>query len=149
MKARGELATKGHRLFILFFEYFVPFCGLLLLSTGSANAQENLPNVQVYVLPVQGNIYMLVGAGGNITVQAGKEGILLVDTGLAPMSDKVFAAIRTISDKPFRYIINTSVDSFSTGGNESIAKRGSTIAGGNVVGTIGASAGEGATVIAF
>jgi len=41
-------------------------------------------------------------AGGNITVQAGKEGILLVDTGLSPMSDKVFAAIRTISDKPLR-----------------------------------------------
>src|SRR5260370_29775406 len=82
-------------------------------------------------------------------VKGGKEGILIGGTGTDRMSDKIFAAIRTISDKPIRYIINTSVDPSSTGGNESIAKRGSTIAGGNVVGTIGASAGEGATVIAF
>ena len=113
MKARGELATKRHKrhkLFILFFEYFVPFCGLLLLSTGSANAQESLPNVQVHVLPVQGNIYMLVGAGGNITVQASKDGVLVVDTQSAPLSDKVLAAIRTVSDGPIRYIINTAYD---------------------------------------
>ena len=118
-------------------------------NQNGARQSRNGDDAEIHVLPVQGNVYMLAGAGGNITVQAGKEGILLVDTGLAPMSDKIFAAIRTISDKPIRYIINTSVDAPSTGGNESIAKRGSTIAGGNVVGTIGASAGEGATVIAF
>jgi glyoxylase-like metal-dependent hydrolase (beta-lactamase superfamily II) len=118
-------------------------------NQSGAQQSRNGDDAEIHVLPVQGNVYMLVGAGGNITVQADKEGILLVDTGLAPMSDKVYAAIRTISDKPIRYIINTSVDPHATGGNESIAKRGSTIAGGNVVGTIGASAGEGATVIAF
>ena len=122
-----------------------------LAQENQKGAQQirNGDDAEIHVLPVQGNVYMLAGASGNITVQAGKEGILLVDTGPAPMSDKIFAAIRTISDKPIRYIINTSVDPSSTGGNESIAKRGSTIAGGNVVGTIGASAGEGATVIAF
>ncbi len=118
-------------------------------NQNGARQSRNGDDSEIHVLPVQGNVYMLAAASGNITVQAGKEGILLVDTGLAPMSDKIFAAIRTISDKPIRYIINTSVDAPSTGGNESIAKRGSTIAGGNVVGTIGASAGEGATVIAF
>lgn len=105
-------------------------------------------NAEVHVLPVQGNVYMLVGAGGNITMQVGKEGVLLVDTGLANMSDKVLAAIRTVSDKPIRYIINTHVHADHTGGNEKIAAAGSTIAGGNVVGDIGKSAGEGATVIA-
>ena len=126
--------------------------GTLSLAQGNQKGAQQIRNgddAEIHVLPVQGNVYMLAGAGGNITVQAGKEGILLVDTGPAPMSDKIFAAIRTISDKPIRYIINTSVDPSSTGGNENIAKRGSTIAGGNVVGTIGASAGEGATVIAF
>ena len=44
---------------------------------------------------MQGNIYMIVGAGGNITVQTGKDGVLVVDTGLAPMADKVLAAIKT------------------------------------------------------
>jgi cyclase len=89
-----------------------------------------------------------VGAGGNITMQVGKEGVLLVDTMYAGLSDKVIAAVRTVSDKPIRYIINTHVHGDHTGGNEKIAKAGSTITGGNVVGDLGRSAGEGATVIA-
>jgi cyclase len=109
---------------------------------------QNFDNVEIKVLPVQGNVYMLVGAGGNITLQVGKEGVLLVDTMFAPLSDKVIAAIRTVSDKPIRYIINTHVHGDHTGGNEKLAKAGITIAGGNVVGDIGASAGTGATVIA-
>ena len=113
-----------------------------------AYAQQNTENTELHVMPVQGNIYMLVGAGGNITLSIGKDGILIVDTGLAPLSDKVLAAIRQVSDKPIRYIINTHVHADHTGGNEKIAKAGSTIAGGNVVGDIGASAQQGATVIA-
>jgi glyoxylase-like metal-dependent hydrolase (beta-lactamase superfamily II) len=91
---------------------------------------------------------MLVGSGGNITMQVGKEGVLLVDTMYAGLSDKVIAAVRTVSDKPIRYIVNTHVHGDHTGGNENLAKAGSTIAGGNVVGDIGASAAQGATVIA-
>src|SRR3989441_266509 len=152
MKSREEFATKRHRrrkIFLLFFEYFVPFCGLLFLSTGSANAQENqnFANVQIHVLPVQGNIYMLVGAGGNMTVQAGKDGVLIVDTQYAPLSDKVLAAVRTISDGPIRYIINTGYDRDHTGGNEPIRRAGSTIAGGNVSGDI-QDAAIGAQIIA-
>jgi len=118
-------------------------------APGAAPANASASNAEVHVLPVQGNIYMLVGAGGNITVQAGSDGVLLVDTGLAGMSDKVLAAVRSISDKPIRYIINTHIHPDHTGGNEAIAKAGSTVAGGNVVGDIGASAGDQATVIAF
>src|SRR5580693_7764901 len=123
----------------------------ILLGALSCFAQQpqNFDNVEVHVLPVQGNVYMLVGAGGNITLQVGNEGVLLVDSGLAPMSDKVVAAIRKISAEPIRYIINTHVHRDHTGGNEAIAKQGSTIAGGNVVGNIGESASSGATVIGF
>src|SRR6185369_7829169 len=60
------------------------------------------------LLPVQGNISMLAGAGGNITVQIGKDGVLLVDSGLAAMSDKVLEAIRTVSKGQITYIVNTS-----------------------------------------
>jgi cyclase len=67
---------------------------------------------------------MLVGGGGNITVQAGKDGILLVDTGLAPLAPKIVAALRTISDGPVRYIVNTHVHPDHTGGNEALAKLG-------------------------
>jgi cyclase len=105
---------------------------------------ERVENVDVHTLHVQGNVYMAVGAGGNVTLQVGDEGVLLVDTSVAAMSDKLVAAIRTLSDKPIRYIINTHVHPDHTGGNEQIAKRGSTIAGGNV----GIGASEGAGVIA-
>jgi|HubBroStandDraft_6_1064221.scaffolds.fasta_scaffold155607_2 cyclase len=118
------------------------------IAAAFASAQQNNENAELHILPVQGNIYMLVGAGGNITLSIGKDGILLVDTGLPQMSDKVLEAIRKISDKPIRYIINTHVHADHIGGNEKIAKAGSTIAGGNVVGDIGASAQQGATVIA-
>ena len=101
------------------------------------------------MLHVQGNVYMLVGAGGNITVQAGDEGVLLVDTGVAAMSAKVLDAIHSISNRPIRYIINTHLHADHTGGNETIARAGMTIAGGNVVGDIGASASNQAAIIAF
>lgn len=107
------------------------------------------PHGQVHVLHVQGNVYMLVGAGANIAVQAGDDGVLIVDTGTADMSQQVLAAVRSISDKPIRYIVNTNADPDHVGGNLVIAAAGSTIAGGNVVGDIGASAGDQATVIAF
>ncbi len=69
-------------------------------------------------MPVQGNVYMLVGDGANITVQVGDQGVLLVDTGLAKMSDNLLAAVRSLSDKPIRYIIDTSDDPDHIGGNE-------------------------------
>ena len=56
---------------------------------------------EIVILPVQGNISMVAGAGGNITVQVGKDGILLVDTGVAAMSDKVLETIRTLSKQTF------------------------------------------------
>jgi glyoxylase-like metal-dependent hydrolase (beta-lactamase superfamily II) len=118
---------------------------LLLAAAGVAFAQNQ--DSEVHVWPVQGDIYMIVGAGGNITVQAGKDGVLLVDTGLANMSEKVLAAIKTISTGPIRYIINTHYHADHTGGNEKIRLAGSTITGGNVAGDI-KDAGEGAAIIA-
>jgi len=109
------------------------------------NAQQQ--NQEIHVLPVQGNVYMLIGDGGNITVQTGKEGVLLVDAGLAAMSDKLLVEIRKLSDRPIRYIINTHVHPDHTGGNDKIAAAGITITGGNVAGNI-SDASEGAAVLA-
>ena len=117
-------------------------------QSNSASPARDYSKAEVHVLPVQGNIYMLVGAGGNVTVQVGNDGVLVVDTGVAEMSEKLLAAIKGLSDKPIRYIINTHMHPDHVGGNETIAKAGNTIAGGNVVGDIGASAGNQATVIA-
>ena len=125
------------------------FTPLLLAAAGLLPAQQNqdLSKVEVHVLPVQGNVYMLVGAGGNITVQAGHDGVFLVDTMYAPLADKVVAAIRTISKAPIRYIVDTHVHGDHTGGNELLRKAGSTITGGNVSADIKDSA-EGAQIIA-
>jgi glyoxylase-like metal-dependent hydrolase (beta-lactamase superfamily II) len=98
----------------------------------------------VHTLKVQGNVYMLVGAGGNIALQISDDGVLLVDTGTTANADKVVAAVRELTNKPIRYIINTSADPDHVGGNDTIGKLGSTIAGGNV----GAGAGVGAGIIA-
>lgn len=118
-------------------------------ATRAQEAAHAADDGEVHILPVQGNVYMLVGAGANVTVQAGDDGVLVVNTGRSGMSDKLLAAIRSISDKPIRYVINTQDDADAIGGNEQIAAAGKTIAGGNVVGDIGASAGNQATVIAF
>src|SRR3984885_12359458 len=82
------------------------------------------PTGDLDVLHVQGNVYMIAGAGGNIAVQAGDLGVLVVDTGNGKYSEKVLDAIRKISDKPIQYIVNTSIDADHTGGNEAIRTAG-------------------------
>jgi len=80
---------------------------------------------EVRVVPVAGNIYMIVGAGANITVQTGDDGLLLVDTGTASTSTAVLAAIETIpTGGPLRYIINTTEALDHSGGNEAIVVTG-------------------------
>jgi glyoxylase-like metal-dependent hydrolase (beta-lactamase superfamily II) len=80
---------------------------------------------EVEILPVQGNIWMIAGAGGNITVSVGSQGVMLVDTGTAAMSDKVLKAIESVAKgRPLRYIINTSHREEFTGGNAKIAPTG-------------------------
>jgi glyoxylase-like metal-dependent hydrolase (beta-lactamase superfamily II) len=82
---------------------------------------------EIQILPVQGKVWVLIGAGGNITVQAGDDGVLLVDTGTAAMADKVLTAVATISKRTLRYIVNTSDAEDHTGGNEKIAATGEII----------------------
>jgi glyoxylase-like metal-dependent hydrolase (beta-lactamase superfamily II) len=112
----------------------------------SARAQGPGPG-DLAVWPVRDGLYMIVGAGGNTTVQVGDDGILIVDTKLATASSTLLEAIRTISNKPIRYVVNTHWHADHIGGNETIATAGSTIAGGNVSGAI-TDAGEGAAVLA-
>src|SRR5712692_944354 len=103
--------------------HFVPFVLLVvtLLAAGPVHAQQNS---DIHVLKVQGNVYMLVGAVGNIVVQVSSDGTLMVDTGTAQMSDQVMAAVKQlakpITNRPLRYIINTHFHPDQTGGNEKL-----------------------------
>ena len=120
----------------------------LILAAGLVYTQQNS---EIHVLHVQGNVYMLVGAGGNIAVQVGKDGVLLVDTGGAQMTDQVLATVKQlakpITNRPIRFIINTHFHPDHTGGNEKLRAAGATITGGNVAGNI-SDATEGAALFA-
>ena len=82
------------------------------------------PPAEILAIPVQGSVYMLVGAGANTTMQVGENGVYVVDPQLAPLSEKLLAAIREISTKRIRYIINTNADPDHIGGNEPVSKAG-------------------------
>ena len=102
-------------------------------ATGVAPArarQDSAPEKSaVQLLQVQGRVHMLVGAGANVTIQLGDDAVVLVDTGLSQMSPQALAAIRTLSQKPIEFIINTSVDADHTGGNHNLSQSGHFISG--------------------
>jgi glyoxylase-like metal-dependent hydrolase (beta-lactamase superfamily II) len=100
------------------------------------------------ILHVQGNVHLIATGRVNIVVQAGNDGVMVVDTGSEEMADEVLAAIEKIAPgKPIRYIVNTSVDPDHTGGNEQIGRRGESLAGGDFARNI-SDAGQGANVVA-
>jgi glyoxylase-like metal-dependent hydrolase (beta-lactamase superfamily II) len=135
------------------------------------------PSGEVEVLPIRGNLYAVFGAGANIVVSMGNDGVMLVDAGRGEMTDKVLAAVQrvqrewmtrnepkpigfgaetrssvterhiTAPPKPIRYVINTNVDPDHVGGNEKLRNAGHTFTGGNVAGNI-ADASEGAAILA-
>jgi cyclase len=92
-----------------------------VLAAGAMRAEEP----RIGVLPVQGNVYLLTHATANVVVQVGDEGVLLVDTGPAALTNDILAAVRTLSDKPVRWIVNTHAHPDHTGGNEALSKAGS------------------------
>jgi cyclase len=91
---------------------------------------------EIQTARVQGNVYLLTGAGGNVVVQIGDQGVLVVDTGLERTAGQVLAAIRKLSDKPIRYVLNTHLHPDHTGGNDTIRMAGSTLVGANVTGNL-------------
>jgi cyclase len=97
------------------------------------SAQEHdFSKVQMKVSKVAGNVYILQGAGGNIGASVGDDGIVIVDDQYAPLADKIQAALKGITDKPVRFIINTHYHPDHTGGNEYFQKQAPIIAQDNV-----------------
>src|SRR3954465_11235868 len=90
-------------------------------------AQSNFEAVQIRATQVAKNVWMLEGEGGNIGVSVGDDGVLLIDDQFAPLTEKIVAAVRKISDKPIRYLVNTHWHGDHTGGNENLGKAGGLI----------------------
>lgn len=100
------------------------------------------------VIQLRPNFFMIAGAGGNIAVQVGEDGVLVTDTGLAARVEAVLAAIRKVSPAPIRYIANTSADPDHVGGNEALANAGQTLFGGWTTGNAGMFGRAGASIVA-
>ena len=94
---------------------------------GACTAARAQSSIETY--HVQGNVHLLRGAGANVAVQVGRDGVLVVDTGSTASREALLAAIRELSDGPIRWIVNTSADRDHTGGNETVSQAGMTVNG--------------------
>ena len=100
---------------------------VLLTVSGVLSIRAAEPDAGLEVVKVRKNFYMIAGAGGNIGVQIGSDGIVLVNTGAAAGTDQVLAALKKLTDLPIRYIINVDAGPEFVGGNEKLARAGYTI----------------------
>ena len=121
---------------------------MLCLTLAVAAQDKDLSKVQMKVTKVSGGIYMLEGAGGNIAASVGDDGIVIVDDQYAPLADKIQAALKGITDRPVRFVINTHYHEDHTGSNAYFQKAAPIIAQDNVRKRLeqGGTAGNGASV---
>ena len=102
------------------------FILLFFFYQNNLNAQR-FDDVKIETIQVSDHVYMLVGAGGNIGVSVGDDGVFVIDDQFAPLTTKIEAAIKALSDKQIKYLVNTHYHGDHTGGNENMHKLGATI----------------------
>lgn len=113
-------------------------------------SQDRFAAVEITVEKVSDHIYMLQGAGGNIGISTGEDGVFMIDDQFAPLSDKIIAAIQTVSDKPVKFLVNTHFHGDHSGGNENFEQAGALIvAQDNVRKRLAETKKEGLPVITF
>jgi cyclase len=106
--------------------------GILLLGAGGAVAQQDFSKVEIKVTKVAGTVYMLEGSGGNIGVSVGEDGVILVDDQFAPLAPKIREALKGITAKPIKFVLNTHFHGDHTGGNAQFSSDATIIAHENV-----------------
>ncbi len=99
----------------------------LLGLSSSLAAQTNYDTVQVRVVQLSPGLHVLFGAGGNIGLSTGPDGTFIIDDQFAPLTAKIVAAIRTVTDKPVKFVVNTHWHGDHTGGNENFGNSGAVI----------------------
>lgn len=106
--------------------------GVFMLTALAVAQQRDWSQVQIKVEKVSGGVYMLTGLGGNIGVSVGEDGVLIVDDQFAPLAAKIQAAIKSITDQPIKYVLNTHFHGDHTGGNPEFGKNAVIVAHENV-----------------
>ena len=99
----------------------------IICATGISAQQRDFSKIPVTAQKVNGSVYMLTGAGGNVAVSIGSEGLLMVDTDFGQMSEKIDAAIKKLSDKPIRYVVDTHWHLDHASGNAYFQDRGAIV----------------------
>ena len=111
---------------------------LTLVASPLAQAPATSPG-EIEILQLRPSLYMVAGAGANVAVQVGEDGVVVVDTGSAANASAVLAAVKKITPAPIRYVINTGAGADHVGGNETISKAGLTLLGTRVTGLPGSA----------
>ena len=99
---------------------------LLLIFFTNALAQD-FSQVQIQTVHISNGVYMLIGAGGNIGVSVGDDGIFMIDDQYAPLSEKILSAVADIDDGEIKFLVNTHYHGDHTGGNEAMGEQGALI----------------------
>jgi glyoxylase-like metal-dependent hydrolase (beta-lactamase superfamily II) len=102
----------------------ITLLGLMWPLSPASHAQQDFSNVEIVAHHVAGSVYYLQGAGGNIGLSIGEDGVVMIDDQYAPLTDKILAAIRQLNEGEIRFVINTHVHGDHTGGNENLGKLG-------------------------
>jgi glyoxylase-like metal-dependent hydrolase (beta-lactamase superfamily II) len=105
----------------------IVLCVAVAFAAAPAVAQQDFSEVEIGTTEVASGVYMLQGAGGNIGVSVGADGVFLIDDQYAPLTEKIVAAVRVIDDGPIRFVLNTHWHGDHTGGNENLGGSGALI----------------------
>jgi glyoxylase-like metal-dependent hydrolase (beta-lactamase superfamily II) len=103
------------------------FLGIMLAAGVARGQQEDFSKVTIKTTKVAEGVYMLEGAGGNIGISVGEDGVVVIDDEFAPLTPKIQAAITAISKKPIKFVLNTHWHGDHVGGNENLAATGAVI----------------------
>lgn len=112
--------------------HFLPLTWMLIFSSALLVQAQDFSKVEITTTKVGGNVYMLEGAGGNIGVSVGADGILIVDDQFAPLADKIKAALKTLGEGKLKFVLNTHWHGDHTGGNTQFSPEAPIIAHDNV-----------------
>jgi glyoxylase-like metal-dependent hydrolase (beta-lactamase superfamily II) len=117
------MQIKNHTIMKSLQKLILPF----LCAFGILTYAQNQDEVTIKTTQLSEHVYMLVGSGGNIGVSVGEDGVFVIDDQFASLTPKIVAAIKTISDQPIEFLVNTHWHGDHTGGNENMSKLGATI----------------------